>query len=235
MSGLALTTRTGEPSAAASHKGLLAWVASVDHKQIGIMYMLSVLLFFALGGIEALMIRIQLAVPNNHFLGPDAFNQVFTMHGTTMIFLVVMPMLVGMSVYVIPLMIGARDMAFPRLNALSFWLQLFGGILLYFSFFAGGAPNAGWFSYAPLSEPAFSISNGLTYWVLALTCLGISSIAGAINMIVTIVTLRVQGQTIRRLPLFVWMTLVNSFLILMALPVLNGALVMLLVDRLLNA
>jgi cytochrome c oxidase subunit 1/cytochrome c oxidase subunit I+III len=235
VSGLAVRVRAGEPSEAAAHRGLLAWVASVDHKQIGIMYMLSVLLFFALGGVEALLIRIQLAVPNNHLLDPDTFNQIFTMHGTTMIFLVVMPMLAGMSIYAIPLMIGARDVAFPRLNAMSFWLQLFGGILLYFSFFAGGAPNAGWFSYAPLSEPAYSFSNGLTYWVLALTCLGISSIAGAINMIVTIITLRVPGQTIRRLPLFVWMTLVNSFLILMALPVLNGALMLLLVDRLLNA
>ncbi|HVA77476.1 MAG TPA: cytochrome c oxidase subunit I [Candidatus Binataceae bacterium] len=235
MSGLAVSGRIGEPSAAAARRGLLAWVASVDHKQIGIMYMLSALLFFAIGGFEALLIRIQLAVPNNHFLSPDTFNQIFTMHGTTMIFLVVMPMLAGMSIYAVPLMIGARDVAFPRLNAMSFWIQLFGGILLYFSFVAGGAPNAGWFSYAPLSEPAFSISNGVTYWVLALTCLGIGSIAGAINMIVTIVTLRVRGQTIRRLPLFVWMTLVNSFLIIMALPVLNGALVMLLIDRLLNA
>jgi cytochrome c oxidase subunit I len=235
VSGFAVSGRIGEPSAAAARRGLLAWVASVDHKQIGIMYMLSALVFFAIGGFEALLIRIQLAVPNNHFLGPDTFNQIFTMHGTTMIFLVVMPMLAGMSIYAVPLMIGARDVAFPRLNALSFWIQLFGGILLYFSFVAGGAPNAGWFSYAPLSEPTFSISNGVTYWILALTCLGIGSIAGAINMIVTIVTLRVPGQTIRRLPLFVWMTLVNSFLILMALPVLNGALVMLLIDRLLNA
>ncbi|MGH7778739.1 MAG: cytochrome c oxidase subunit I [Candidatus Binataceae bacterium] len=235
MSGLALTRRLGEPSAEAARKGLLAWVASVDHKQIGIMYMLSSLLFFAIGGFEALLIRIQLAVPNNHFLSPDTFNQIFTMHGTTMIFLVVMPMLAGISAYVIPLMIGARDVAFPRLNALSFWIQLFGGILLYFSFIAGGAPNAGWFSYPPLSEPTFSISNGVTYWVLGLTCAGIGSITGAINMIVTIMKLRVAGQTIRRLPLFVWMTLVNSFLIIMALPVLNAALVMLLIDRLLNA
>jgi len=235
VSGAAAAMRAGEPSRAAAHRGLLAWVASVDHKQIGVMYMLSALLFFGIGGFEALLIRVQLAVPNNHFLGPDTFNQIFTMHGTTMIFLVVMPMLAGMSIYAVPLMIGARDVAFPRLNALSFWLQLFGGFLLYFSFLAGGAPNAGWFSYAPLSEPTFSISNGVTYWVLALTCLGIGSIAGGINMIVTIVTLRVSGQTIRRLPLFVWMTLVNSFLIIMALPVLNGALVMLLADRLLNA
>ncbi|MGC1343020.1 MAG: cbb3-type cytochrome c oxidase subunit I, partial [Candidatus Binataceae bacterium] len=130
MSGLALRTRAGEPSEDAARRGLLAWVASVDHKQIGIMYMLSSLLFFGIGGIEALLIRIQLAVPNNHFLGPDTFNQVFTMHGTTMIFLVVMPMLAGMSIYAIPLMIGARDVAFPRLNAMSFWLQLFAGILL---------------------------------------------------------------------------------------------------------
>ncbi|MBF6568650.1 MAG: cytochrome c oxidase subunit I [Candidatus Binataceae bacterium] len=216
------------------HEGLLSWVASVDHKQIGIMYMLGALVFFGIGGIEALLMRIQLAVPNNHFLPPDAYNQLFTMHGTTMIFLVVMPMLTGFTIYLVPLMIGARDMAFPRLNALSFWIQIFGGIVLYFSFFDGGAPDNGWFSYAPLSENAFSSLPGQNYWLLGLAAIGIGSLSGAINVIVTVLDLRAPGMSLRRLPLFAWMAFVNSWLMVMALPVLNGAIVMLLIDRLLN-
>jgi cytochrome c oxidase subunit I len=157
------------------------------------------------------------------------------MHGTTMIFLVVIPMLAGITTYVVPLMIGAKDVAFARLNALSFWVQLFGGVLLYLSFVTGGAPDAGWYSYTPLNESAYSFSNGVSYWVLGLVGVGIGTLAGAINMIVTIVTLRPAGMTIRRLSLFVWMTLVNSFLMVFALPILNAALVMLLIDRLLNA
>ncbi|MHB8647492.1 MAG: cbb3-type cytochrome c oxidase subunit I, partial [Thermomicrobiales bacterium] len=144
-----------------SDEGLLSWVASVDHKQIGIMYLLATFFFFCLGGLEAELMRVQLARPENHFLSPQAYNQLFTMHGTTMVFLVVMPMLIGFGNYLVPLMIGARDMAFPRLNALSFWLLIFGGLLLYYSFIGGGAPDAGWFSYAPLSERAFSFTSGL--------------------------------------------------------------------------
>ncbi len=215
--------------------GLLSWVASVDHKQIGIMYLLGAFVFFGVGGIEALLMRIQLAVPNNHFLSPDTFNQLFTMHGTTMIFLVLMPMLTGLTIYLVPLMIGARDMAFPRLNALSFWVQIFGGIVLYFSFFDGGAPNAGWFSYAPLSEKAYSSLPGQDYWLLGLFAVGIGTLAGAINVIATIIELRAPGMSLRRLPLFAWMAFVNSWLMVMALPILNGCLVMLLIDRLLNA
>ena len=220
---------------AEEREGLLAWVASVDHKQIGILYIISSLLFFGIGGIEALIIRLQLMAPGLHIVSPDTFDQMFTMHGTTMIFLFVMPMLTGFTAYMIPLMIGARDVAFPRLNAMSFWVQLFGGILLYFSFIAGGAPNAGWFAYTPLSERAFSSTPGMDYWILGLACVGIGTLAGAINFAVTIISLRVPGMSIRRLPLFVWMTLVNSFLMILALPVLNAALVMLLVDRLFNA
>jgi cytochrome c oxidase subunit I len=216
-------------------EGLLSWVASVDHKQIGIMYMLGALLFFGVGGIEALLMRIQLAMPNNHFLSPDTFNQLFTMHGTTMIFLVLMPMLTGLTIYLVPLMIGARDMAFPRLNALSFWVQIFGGVVLYFSFFDGGAPNAGWFSYAPLSEKAYSSLPGQDYWLLGLFAVGIGTLAGAINVIATVIELRAPGMSLRRLPLFVWMAFVNSWLMVMVLPVLNGCIVMLLIDRLLNA
>src|SRR5437867_11318140 len=136
-------------------EGLLAWISSVDHKQIGIMYIASSLFFFVVGGVEALLMRMQLAAPNNSFLSPEAYNQIFTMHGTTMIFLVVVPLLIGFMTYLTPLMIGARDLAFPRLNALSFWVLFFGGLMLYFSFVAGQAPNAGWFSYAPLSEKPF--------------------------------------------------------------------------------
>ena len=220
---------------ASEREGLLAWVASVDHKQIGILYMISSMFFFLVGGIEALVIRLQLIAPGLHLISPETFDQMFTMHGTTMIFLFVMPMLTGFSTYVIPLMIGARDMAFPRLNAVSFWIQLFGGVILYFSFLAGGAPNAGWFSYTPLSEKAYSSLAGVDYWIIGLACIGIGTLAAAINFAVTIICLRVPGLTIRRLPLFVWMTLVNSFLMIGALPLINAALAMLLIDRFFNA
>ncbi|MEO8902801.1 MAG: cytochrome c oxidase subunit I, partial [Polyangiaceae bacterium] len=166
---------------------------------------------------------------------PETYNQIFTMHGTTMIFLVVMPALFGFANYLVPLMIGARDMAFPRLNALSFWLLPMGGALLHFSLLAGGAPNAGWFSYAPLSETPFASTQGTNYWVVALLVLGISTVAASINLVATILTLRAPGLTLQRLPLFVWMIFVNSLLAALALPVLNAGLVMLLVDRQLDA
>jgi cytochrome c oxidase subunit 1/cytochrome c oxidase subunit I+III len=220
---------------ASENEGLLRWISSVDHKEIGILYFISAMFFFLVGGLEALVIRVQLLAPNLHIIAPETFDQMFTMHGTTMIFLFVMPMLTGFSTYVIPLMIGARDMAFPRLNAMSFWIQLFGGVILYFSFLAGGAPSAGWFAYTPLSEKAYSSLAGVDYWILGLACVGIGTLAGAINFAVTIICLRVEGLTIRRLPLFVWMTLVNSFLMIGALPLINAALAMLLIDRLFNA
>jgi cytochrome c oxidase subunit 1 len=199
-------------------EGLLSWFASVDHKQIGIMYLIVTLVFFIIGGLEALLIRIQLAQPGEKVLSPQAYNQVFTMHGTTMIFLVVMPMLIGIGNYLVPLMIGARDMAFPRLNALSLWLLIFGGLLLYYSFIAGGAPAAGWFAYAPLSEKAFSTTSGMDFWALGLLVTGIGSVAAGVNFLVTIITLRAPGMSMRRLPLFVWMTMINAILILFALP-----------------
>ncbi len=215
-----------------SSNGLLAWVASVDHKQIGIMYLLTTLLFFLVGGIEALLMRIQLAQPRFSFLSPEAYNQIFSMHGTTMIFLVVMPMLIGFSTYIVPLHIGARDMAFPRLNAFSFWVLLFGGLLLYFSFLApGGAPAVGWFAYAPLNERPFSSNLGVDYWALGLLCTGTGSIAAGINIIVTVLTLRAPGMTMRRLPVFTWMSFINAFLIIFAIPILNAALAALLIDR----
>ncbi|MEJ2053236.1 MAG: cytochrome c oxidase subunit I [Calditrichaceae bacterium] len=218
-----------------SSNGLLQWISSVDHKQIGIMYLLTALFFFVLGFLEALLMRIQLAQPEMSFLSPEIYNQIFTMHGTTMIFLVLTPMLVGLGTYLLPLMIGANEMAFPRLNAFSFWMLLFGGILLYFSFFAGGAPNVGWFSYAPLSEKNYSFTPGVTYWALSLLLMGIGTIGAALNFVSTTLTLRAPGLSLTRLPLFVWMIFVNSFLILAAFPVLNAGLVMILIDRLLHA
>jgi cytochrome c oxidase subunit 1/cytochrome c oxidase subunit I+III len=212
-------------------QGLLQWISSVDHKQIGIMYLLVSLLFLFFGGALAILMRIQLAIPDNHFLSPQAYNQVFTMHGTTMIFFVLMPAVLGFSVYLTPLMIGANDMAFPRLNAFGLWLTLFGGLFLYFSFLAGGAPNAGWFNYAPLNEKNYSQTNGIDYYALGIFIAGIGSVATAVNLIVTILHYRIKGMKLKRLPLFIWMVLVNSFLILAAMPALNAALAMLVLDR----
>ena len=199
------------------------------------MYLWSSLLFFVVGFTEAMLMKIQLARPENHVLSPEAYNQIFTMHGTTMVFLVLTPMLVGFATYFLPLMIGANEMAFPRLNAFSFWSFLFGGLLLYFSFFAGGAPNVGWFSYAPLTEKFFNFSPGVDYWAFSLLLMGIGTIGAALNFIVTTLTMRARGLRLNQLPLFVWMVFVNAFLILAAFPVLNAGLVMILIDRLLNA
>jgi cytochrome c oxidase subunit I len=229
----------GESFELEAREGWLSWVASVDHKQLGIMYLLGAFVFFVVAGVLALLMRVQLAVPNNHFLSPQMYNQFFTMHGTTMIFLVVVPMLVGFATYMVPLMIGARDMAFPRLNALSFWVQIFGGLMLYFSFATsgvnGGAPAVGWFSYAPLSETAYSYGPGVNYWILGLLGIGVGTLSAGINLMATIITMRAPGMSIRRLPLFVWMTLVTGFLIVVVMPILNAGLVMLLADRMLNA
>jgi cytochrome c oxidase subunit 1/cytochrome c oxidase subunit I+III len=220
------TPRAGDPS-----RGLYGWVATVDHKRIGILYLLTTLVFFIMGGVEALLIRIQLSRPNNTFLSPGAFDQMFTMHGTTMIFLVVMPALIGLANYLVPLMIGARDMAFPRLNALGYWLLPCGGLLLHYSLLTGGAPAVGWFSYAPLSETPYAATQGVDYWTLSLLILGVGSVSASINLIATILTQRAPGLTIRRLPLFVWMIFINSFLVILALPALNSAIVMLFIDR----
>jgi cytochrome c oxidase subunit I len=212
----------------------LAWLSTVDHKRIAVLYLLTALFFFVVAGVEALFMRLQLALPNNHFLQPDTFNQLFTMHGTTMIFLVVMPVVFGFVNYVLPLQIGARDMAFPRLNAFGFWLVPLGGILLHFSVLAGGAPAVGWFSYAPLSETPYSSNLGVDYWAIAIFVMGIGSISLAVNIIATVISCRAPGVTMRRLPLFTWINFVNAFIIIFALPVLNAGLAMLLIDRLLE-
>lgn len=232
-------------SAVLTHPGLLnherrrhwytAWISTVDHKRLGILYMLTALVFFVIGGMEALFIRLQLAIPNNHFLQPDTFNKLFTMHGTTMIFLVVMPVVFGLANFVVPLQVGARDMAFPRLNAFGFWIVPLGGILLHFSILAGGAPAVGWFAYAPLSETPYSSQLGVDYWALALLVLGIGSVSTAINIIATVLCMRAPGMTLRRLPLFTWINFINAFIVVLAIPVLNAGLVMLLIDRRLDA
>src|SRR6266576_2450979 len=222
-----------DPAATIVSRGRFSsWLATVDHKRIGIMYILTSLVFFVAGGIIALLMRSQLASPNEHFFTRDTYDQMFTMHGTTMIFLVVVPVFAGLANYLVPLMIGARDMAFPRLNAASYWFYLLGGIVLYASWFSGGgAARAGWYSYPPLSERAFEPGNGQDLWILALHLTTISSILGAINFIVTIHNLRAPGMGWMRLPLFVWSIYVYSILILIALTELAGALTLLLLDR----
>lgn len=217
------------------------WLMTTDHKKIGVMYMLTGFFFFLAGGVEALLIRTQLAVPNGHVLSPEVYNQVFTMHGTTMIFLFVMPTLTGFGNFVVPLMIGARDMAFPRLNAFGYWVVLFAGLFLNSSFLLGQAPNGGWFNYAPLNELTGAVSCGNAvmctpglnedFWLLGILLLGISSIAGSLNFVVTILKMRAPGMTINRMPLFTWMTLITAFLLLFALPSLTAASVLELLDR----
>ena len=207
------------------------WLMTVDHKKIGLMYITTSLVFFIVGGIEALLIRLQLVAPNGVILNPDTYNQLLTMHGTTMVFLVVMPLLAGLANYVGVLMIGARDMAFPRLNAFSVWLLIFGGVLLNVSFIAGGAPDAGWFAYAPLTTKPYSPTPGMDFWVLGLQLLGVSSIATALNLVVTILRLRAPGMTLNRMPIFVWTILIQSFLILFAFPSITVAMIFLFLDR----
>jgi cytochrome c oxidase subunit I len=210
--------------------GWTSWITTTDHKRIGIMYMVLTFVFFILGGVEALMIRLQLGAPNNTLVTPEIYNQLFTMHGTTMIFLFVVPMMAGIANYFLPLMIGARDMAFPRLNALSFWLLLAGGIVFYASIF-WHPPEAGWTSYPPLSSALYSPSGGQDAWIYLIHLTGISSLVGAINFYATVANMRARGMSWGRLPLFVWAMLTYSVLLIFALPVIAGAVTMLLTDR----
>ena len=217
---------------------LHGWVVTVDHKRLGILYILYALVFLLVAGSEALLIRIQLAIPHNTFVSPFTFNRLFTMHGTTMVFLVGMPILFGFGNYLVPLMIGARDMAFPRLNAFSFWISAFGGLLLYYSFIGGvglagtgSAPDVAWFAYAPLTEKAFSPGHTVDYWAIAIMISGIGSIGTAINILATVFCMRCKGMTLMRIPLLPWMYAVTAFLVLLALGPLTAAQGMLLIDR----
>jgi cytochrome c oxidase subunit 1 len=218
------------------------WVATVDHKRLGIMYIVYALMFLAIGGIEATLMRIQLVVPHNTFMSPEVFNRTFTMHGTTMIFFVAMPIMFGFANYLVPLMIGARDMAFPRLNAFSFWVSAFGGVFLYASlvaanglYGAGSAPDVGWFAYAPLTAQTFSPGHSTDYWTLAVLVSGIGSIGTAINLVATILCLRCPGMKLTKMPLFAWLILVMAGLALLAIGPLTAAQIMLTLDRYLGA
>jgi len=218
------------------------WVVTVDHKRLGILYILYAIVFLVIGGVEATIMRIQLIVPHNHFVPPRVFNALFTMHGTTMVFFVAMPVLFGFANYLLPLMIGARDMAFPRLNAFSFWITACGGLLLYFSviggdglYGAGNAPDVGWFAYAPLTSQVFSPGHSTDFWVLGLLVSGIGSIGAAVNMVATVLCLRCPGMTLGKMPLFAWLNFVMGGMVLLVISPLTAAQIMLSLDRYLGA
>ncbi len=232
LAGATITIPRLLPRPTERHKGLWSWVTTVDHKRIGTLYGLTAFMWFILGGLEALVMRWQLALPEQEVVSPEVFNQLFTMHGTTMIFLVIMPLGAAFFNWLIPLQIGARDVAFPRLNAFSYWTFLFGGVLLNVSWIFGGAPNSGWFGYAPLTSEEYNLGNGVTFWILGLQVLGVASLAAAFNFIVTIFNLRAPGMTLFKMPLFTWMTLVTSVLLVAAFPVITVALIELQFDRL---
>src|SRR3954453_4923210 len=214
-----------------SPSGIWSWLTTVDHKRIGALYLWTSLSWFAIGGLEAVLIRIQLQGPNGRFVSAETYNQLFTMHGTTMIFLVVMPLSAAFFNLLIPLQIGARDVAFPRLNAFSYWVYLFGALFMNFSWFIGQAPNGGWFGYAPLTTMLFSPNLNIDFWVLGLQILGVSSLAAAFNFITTIINMRAPGMNLMRMPMFTWMAFVLQFLLVLAFPVITIALVFLQFDR----
>jgi cytochrome c oxidase subunit I len=214
------------------------WVSTVDHKRLGILYIVYGIVFLIIGGVEAGIMRIQLIRAHNDFVSPQVFNRLFTMHGTTMIFFVAMPIVFGFGNYLIPLLIGARDMAFPRLNAFSFWLTAFGGLLLYFSlvganglYGAGNAPDVGWFAYAPLTSQTFSLGHSTDFWTLSLLVSGFGSIGTAVNLVATIICMRCPGMALSKMPLFAWLYLVMSGLVLFVISPLTAAQIMLVIDR----
>ena len=228
----------GRSRGAALLELLHTWVITVDHKKLGILYIVYALFFLLVAGSEAMAIRIQLAIPNNHLLSPELYNEFFTMHGTTMVFLVGMTLIFGFGNYLVPLMIGARDMAFPRLNAFSFWMSAFGGLLLYFSFIGGfglygmgAAPDVTWWAYAPLTERAFSPGHNTDYWAIALIVMGFGTLGAAINTLATAFSMRCRGMTLLRMPLFVWLMVVASADTLIVITPLTAAQVMLIIDR----
>ena len=223
------------PRAPPRTTGWKSWLFTVDHKKIGIMYGVAAMFFFLIGGIEALLIRAQLARPNGKLLSAGTYNQVFTMHGTTMVFLVVMPMAAAFANYLMPLQIGARDVAFPRINAFSFWCFLVGGLFLNSAGSSAAAPTAAGSTTRPTTASIFSPSHGIDFWTLGLLITGIASLTGAINLIVTVLNMRAPGMTLMKMPVFTWMTLVTQFLLLFAIPVITVALFLLMFDRLFGA
>jgi cytochrome c oxidase subunit 1 len=228
---MATTTLSPRASTYTARSRVLEWLTTTDHKKIGIMYITTAYIFFLLAGLMALGIRTELAFPGTQILEPNLYNQAFTMHGTTMIFFFVMPMLAGFANYIVPLQVGAADMAFPRINALSFWIIPFSGVLLFSGFALGGAANGGWTSYTPLSEATYSTTSGQDLWLAALILNGVSSIMGAINFLATVFRLRAPGMTMLRMPIFTWTVLVTNVLLLFAVPVLAAGMLMLFIDR----
>src|SRR5215218_4993901 len=220
------TTTTSYPA-----NGLWSWRTTVDHKRIGALYLYTSLAWFAVGGLEAMLIRAQLQGPNGKVVSAEVFNQLFTMHGTTMIFLVVMPLSAAFFNFLIPLQIGARDVAFPRLNAFSYWVYLFGAIFINASWLVGAAPDGGWFGYTPLTTLQYAPGLNIDFWMLGLQILGVSSLAAAFNFITTIINMRAPGMSLMRMPMFTWMSFVVQFLLVLAFPVITIALVFLLFDR----
>jgi len=212
-------------------RGIGSWITTVDHKRLGILYIVTSFLFLSAASIEAFLIRLQLAAPGQQLVSPDVYNQLFTMHGVTMVFLAIMPMGTGFANYFVPLMIGARDLAFPRLNAFGYWIYAFGGLFLYTSIFLGGAPDAGWFAYAPLTSLSNNPGNGVDFYMIGLLIGGIGTLVTAMNLIVTIFSMRAPGMSMMRMPVFVWMVLVTSFLIVFAFPPLTIALFQIIMDR----
>jgi len=217
------------------YRGLMDWLTTVDHKKIGILYLIAGGFFFLIGGLEAILIRVQLWKPLNDFVSANTYNELLTMHGTTMIFLAAMPLLFALMNAVIPLQIGARDVAFPFLNSLGFWTFFFGGVLLNISWFAGGAPDAGWTSYVPLAGSAYSEGHGVDYYVIGLQIAGIGTLIGGINFLATIINMRAPGMSFMRMPMFTWTIFITSALILFAFPALTVGLVALMFDRLFDA
>jgi cytochrome c oxidase subunit 1 len=228
---MATTALEHAPAHAEGATGLWSWITTVDHKRIGILYGASAFLFFLMGGIEALIIRLQLGSPNNTLVSPEVYNQLFTMHGTTMIFLGVMPLSAMFFNYFIPLQLGARDVAFPRLNAFSYWVFLAGGLLINVSWLFGAAPNGGWFGYANLTTKQFSPGLNIDFWTVGLQILGIASLAAAVNFFVTVINLRAPGMKMMHMPMFVWMSFITQILLLLSFPIITVALVLLMIDR----
>jgi len=216
----------------ADGRGIFSWFSVTTHQAIGKRYIVTAFVFLLLGGIEALLMRFQLARPDNTFLGPARYNQIFTMHGTTMMFLFAVPVMEGMGVYLVPLMLGTRNVAFPRLNAFGYWMYLAGGLLLYGAAFTGTMPSAGWFSYTPLSGPQYSAGKGVDVWAQMITFTEVSAMCVAVELIVTIFKLRAPGMTLNRIPMFCWSMLIQSFMVIFAMPaVMLASTVLLLNDR----
>ena len=226
-----MATITGVLARPTGYAGIWGWITTVDHKRIGVLYGVTAFIMLLIAGSEAGIMRAQLAQPDNTLVGPETFNRLFTMHATAMVFMVIMPLSASFFNFVVPLAIGARDVAFPRLNAFSYWVFLFGTLLMHVSFLVGQVPNAGWFSYANLTGTSYSPNAGLDFWALGLLILGISSVAAALNFLVTIVNMRCPGMTMMRMPVFIWMTLITSILLVLAFPVITVGLVELVMDR----